>query len=207
MTNLILVVESILKTKLNCAIIINIMDNNANRVNNLIKRIQKGDEKAVDTLYVEFGTLFFAMAKKYLYDKSYAEDLLSEVFLYIYRNRAKSFDANFNGLNWIFTIIRHKAYKHNSGSYYNLPIVNINSTKMLQYVMSEELKSQKDMMDRIELIDSLKALSPYENELLYYTYWECLTIREIAKKLNKPRSTVHHDLKLSLDKLKKAMEK
>jgi RNA polymerase sigma factor (sigma-70 family) len=53
---------------------------------------------------------------------------------------------------------------------------------------------------------ALQSLSNYENELLYYKYWEGLTVREIAIKLNKPRSTIHYALKGILKKLKKILE-
>ena len=89
------------------------MDKRITRFNHLLKRIQWGNEKALDEMFVEFGSLFLSMAKHYLYDKDYAEDLVSEVFDCLVSTKAKSFNPERNGLNWIHTIIRRKAQRHN----------------------------------------------------------------------------------------------
>lgn len=182
------------------------MDERVARVNSLIRKIQKGDEKAADILFVEFGALFLAMAKKYLFNKEYAEDLISEVFLELLRLKARSFNDSFNGLNWMFTIIRNKAYRYNAQTYNSVPIEESESPKMLNNFMSAFADNQEKEIDKLVLSDALKTLSVYENELLYYVYWEGNTIREIAKKIGKSRSTVHYELKAALKKLKKLLE-
>lgn len=89
------------------------MSKDIKKVNALIARIQAGDKKAPDLLFAEIGGLLLNVAKKYLYDKSLAEDLLSDVFLELYSSGAKTFDSSFNGLNWLFTIVKNKAYHYN----------------------------------------------------------------------------------------------
>lgn len=182
------------------------MDSRVLRVNNLIIKIQRGDEKALDALFIEFGALFLSMAKKYLFEKGYAEDLLSEVFLELWRSGAKSFNANFNGLNWIFTIIRNKAYKCNGVHHDTVPKEEIENQRLLLHIMSYNDEDFDKLIDVIQLKDALQSLSNYENELLYYKYWESLTIREIAIKLHKPRSTIHYEIKIILNKLKKILD-
>lgn len=182
------------------------MDNRVLRVNSLIIKIQKGDEKALDALFIEFGALFLCMAKKYLFEKGYAEDLLSEMFLELWRSGTKSFNAKFNGLNWIFTIIRNKAYKYNGLNHNTVPLEEIENQRSFSQIISQNDEDSDKLIDDILLKDALQSLSNYENELLYYKYWESLTIREIAIKLHKPRSTIHYDIKTILNKLKKILD-
>lgn len=179
------------------------MDSRVVRCNHLIKKIQKGNEKALDTLYREFGPLFLNMAKKYLIDKCYAEDLISEVFIELVRTSAKSFDENKNGLNWIFTIIRHKAYHYNANTYHEISIDDTHISLFLEYYLPNISEQEEKITDIVMLKQGMKTLTKEENIILYYKYWECLTVREIAKKLDKPRSTVQYIIGEALKKLKR----
>lgn len=175
------------------------MDGRVVRCNHLIKKIQRGNKKALDELFSEFGALFLNMAKKYLYDKSNAEDLLSDVFLTIIRTGARSFDENKNGLNWIFTIIRREAYKLNGKN--NLA-GGLDEEKSLARFIPDDFLSD-EFIDNLTLRHALETLTGWENELIYYKFWEGLTVREIATKLNKPRSTVQYDIDKAMKKIKK----
>lgn len=179
------------------------MDSRVVRCNHLIKKIQKGNEKALEDLFREFGYLFLNMAKKYLYDKTYAEDLVSDVFLDIIRTSAKSFDESKNGLNWIFTIIRNKAYRRNHEyGYDGFMRSNIESLFLGDY-MPDIYDGYEKSVDSVLLKQGMEKLSAEENEILYYKYWEYLTVREIAARMNKPRSTIQHQIKIILKKLRK----
>ena len=162
-------------------VIIQIMESRVSRCNSLIKKIQRGNEKALDDLFVEFGPLFLNMAKKYLYNKEYAEDLLSEVFLDLLKSGAKSFDENKNGLD------------------------ELEKGKSLVNFIDTANDFDKSL-DNILISNAIKKLNEYENLLLYYRYWENLTVREIAQKLDKPKSTVYYEIKDILKKLKKLMD-
>ena len=84
------------------------MDKLVTRINKLIVRISKGDIRALDELYDLTSRMLLVMAKKYLYDKSYAEDLVSETYYKLVKN-AEKFDATQNGLNWLYKIIHNEA--------------------------------------------------------------------------------------------------
>ena len=174
--------------------------NRIKRANNLIKAIQRGDKKALHTFYVEYGAFFLSIAKYYLYDKTQAEDLLGDVYLELVRNNAKSFNNKFNGLNWMYVIVKKKAYKYNAA-------VTSNSLEYDDKLCClSDVLSTKDTLDSVSLKTALTALSEYENKLLYLRYWESLTIREIATKLQKPSSTIHYELNRILKKLKDVLE-
>ncbi len=183
------------------------MDDRVKRCNHLIKKIQKGNEKALDELFVEFGALFLNMAKKYLFDASYAEDLVSDVFVELVRTSAKSFDDSKNGLNWFFTIIRNKAYKYN-GELKQIPLQQEDKDgRDITFFFVSFDPTHDASLDKIVLKNALKKLSKTENEIIYYKFWESLTIREIAKKIGKPRSTVQYLLTKSLRIIKEELDK
>ena len=147
------------------------------------------------------------MAKKYLFDKSCAEDLLSEVFVDLVRTSAKSFDDTKNGLNWIFTIIRRKAFRFNGDVRNDCSIDDEESQPYLAPFLSDEDNPASDRaLEKETLKQAMQKLSDEENAVLYYKYWEGLTVREIAKKLDKPRSTIQYKIDECLKKLHKELE-
>lgn len=174
------------------------MDERVKRVNNLIDRIAKNDISALDDLFEEVGGLLFSMARKYLLDKSLAEDLVSEIFTRLVK-RAHSFDVKKNGLNWLYKSIHNEAINWNKKSN---PLFFDSLDK--HYDLADTLMSI-DRADVIMLQQALKTLSKTENEVLYYKFWEGLTIREIAKITIIPRSTVQDIINNSLEKLNKIL--
>ena len=183
------------------------MDDRAKRCNQLVKKIQRGNERALDDLYKEFGGLFLNMAKKYLFDKSCAEDVLSEVFVDLVRTGAKSFDETKNGLNWFFTAIRRKAYRFNGDTRNDLSVDDEdNAPYLAPFFVDEENPQSERAINAAVLKEAMKKLTQEENEILYYKFWHGLTVREISKKLDKPRSTIQYKIEESLKKLKKELD-
>jgi len=178
------------------------MDKRAKEVNKLLSKIQNGNVNALEELHSKYGVLLLKMAKRYLVDKSLAEDVLSELFLNIYINKAKSFNNKFNGLNWLFKITQNIAFSMNKK--HNLVLVE-DVNKIITLI--DVLFYQDNLIDDVDLQIALEKLSPYENKLLYLKYWEGLTIREIAIKIGKPRSTTQVDIKKILKRLENFLEK
>lgn len=172
------------------------MDDRIKKINKLIDRIAKGDISALDGLFEEVGGLMLGMAKKYLLDKSLAEDLVSEIFTRLVK-RAHSFDVSRNGLNWLYKSI------HNEAITWNKKTNTIYTDSLEKHCnLADTLTSLDDNVDILMLHEALKTLSKEENEILYYKYWEGLTIREIAKLTSVPRSTVQDIIAKSLEKVK-----
>lgn len=171
------------------------MDERCELANAIIMRIAQGDLTALDDLYKEFGGLLFSMAKKYLCDVSYAEDLLSDVLVKLVRT-AKSFNPRKNGLNWLFATIRNEAFDHNKRSS-RAKGQSIDERQDLCAVMGFE----DSLIDGAALKSALSQLNETQRSLLYLKYWEGLTIREIAKKTKKPRSTAQDMINTALRRL------
>lgn len=173
------------------------MDKYIQQFNSLIKKLSKGDRSALEKIYNDYSGLFFAMAKKYLYDKSLAEDLISEVFIKIVQY-SRSFDDTQNGLNWVFKIIHNSALdmnkkesKHQSD--------NIDDHNNLSDIMQDP----DNNIDADTLSLALKQLTDEENKIIYLLFWEGLTVREIGTKMNLPKSNIHYKMKIALKKMKK----
>ena len=162
------------------------------RVNYLLRRIREGDEKALETLYREFGTKFFAIARKYTDNDVQAEEALSDVFYELYTVTAKKFDSAKNGLNWLYKIIKHKALSYSRRKETSVE----NADKF--YKAQDYIRDDGEYVD---LKEAMKALTEEENTIMRLRFWECMTVREIAKELGQSHTTVFYKYKKALKKI------
>lgn len=77
----------------------------------LIRRSQTGDERAMEALYFRYKTALFNMAYRYTYDRATAEDLLQEIFIKVFTHiddvrMAETFTG------WIYRIALNTCYSH-----------------------------------------------------------------------------------------------
>lgn len=175
------------------------MNDLVNNVNKLISQIAKGNRQSLDELYEITSRLLLLMARKYLYDKTYAEDLVSETYLIIVR-KSGNFDKSKNGLNWLYKIVHNEAINH------NLKNKNISNIEINESLHLRDDTNIDDLLDKILISDALNNLSERERLLIYQRYWKGLTIQEIANANKKPLITTYDELKRTLKKVGKALK-
>ncbi|MDE5600870.1 MAG: sigma-70 family RNA polymerase sigma factor, partial [Clostridia bacterium] len=147
-------------------------------------------------LYGLTSRMLLAMARKYLYDKSYAEDLVSETYLKIVQGSSK-FDSSQNGLNWIYKIVHNGAIDINRR--------NSNSTVAAEIHDCQGISDIDDLLNTILVNNAIDKLSFEEKQIIYWRYWEGLRFAEIAERLHKSVSTTHDIIKKTLKKLQQLM--
>jgi RNA polymerase sigma-70 factor, ECF subfamily len=76
----------------------------------LIKRIAAGDRLAMRTLFARHRVAVYRWLLRLVNDEALAEDLLSDVFLDVWR-QAASFEARASVSTWLLAIARHKALR------------------------------------------------------------------------------------------------
>ena len=74
----------------------------------LIKRIADGDQLAMRSLFARHGVSLYRWLLRFVNDGALAEDLLSDVFLDVWR-QAGSFEARSSVSTWLLSIARYKA--------------------------------------------------------------------------------------------------
>ena len=74
----------------------------------LIKRIAGGDKLAMQVLYTRHHVRVFRLVVRLVHDESMAEDLISEVFLDVWR-QADRFEGRSTVPTWLMSIARYKA--------------------------------------------------------------------------------------------------
>lgn len=76
----------------------------------LIARIRAGDQLALQTLYGRHHVKVFRFALRLLRNEPSAEDVVSEVFIDVWRNGAH-FEGRSEASTWLLAIARNKAFQ------------------------------------------------------------------------------------------------
>ena len=174
----------------------------------LMQRVHVNDSKALEALYNRYSPLLYTLIKKIVTDEDVAKDVLSDVFVIIWR-KIDLFDFNSNNAyTWIVTITRNKAVDtirraRNSSEmepyndeYENKEII----PKLSQTFDPLDLETANNIKDGIEA--AFNKLTDAQQFVIDLAYYEGLTQKEIAERLKIPVPTVKSKIKIALSNLK-----
>ena len=174
----------------------------------LMQRVHVNDSKALEALYNRYSAILYTLIKKIVTDEEIAQDVLSDVFVIIWR-KIDLFDFNSNNVyTWIISITRNKAidtirraknlsemepYSEEYENNYIIP-------KLSQTNDPVDLETAMNIKGDVE--SALDKLTDAQKFVIYLAYYEGLTQKEIADRLKIPVSTVKSKIKIALVHLK-----
>ncbi|MDR3669156.1 MAG: sigma-70 family RNA polymerase sigma factor [Ignavibacteriaceae bacterium] len=174
----------------------------------LMQRVRVNDSKALEALYNRYSPILYTLIKKIVVDEEIAKDVLSDVFVIIWR-KIDLFDFNSNNVyTWIITITRNKAVDtirraRNSSEmepyteeYENNKII----PKLSQSIDPVDLETANNIREEVEA--ALNKLTDAQQFVINLAYYEGLTQKEIADRLKIPVATVKSKIKIALGNLK-----
>jgi RNA polymerase sigma-70 factor (ECF subfamily) len=154
---------------------------------NLLARIGAGDPLALKALYGRHHVKIFRFALRLLRNEFSAEDVLSEVFIDVWRNAAH-FEGRSEASTWLLAIARNKAYS------------------LLRRRKEDELDEEaaaeiEDASDNPEIALQKKSkggllracldkLSAEHREVIDLVYYHDKSIEEVARIVGAPEGTV-----------------
>jgi RNA polymerase sigma-70 factor (ECF subfamily) len=153
----------------------------------LIGLIANGDKRAMQVLYARHNVRVYRFILRFTSNPSMAEDLVSEVFLDVWR-QAESFESKSQVSTWLLAIARYKA----------LSALRRRTDEHLDDKMAATIEDTADnpetavgTKDRNSIIQKcLKALSPAHREVLDLVYYHEKSVDEVARIVGVPAATV-----------------
>lgn len=167
------------------------MSEHAKEVSKLLAKIKNGEHSQFERLVdLTYGHLRI-VAKIYLKDKSFFDDVVFEAYERVY-TYISSFDESKDGYNWLCKIVQRTAYSYNEkDKFFDKSEAEPTLDEMLN-----RIDERHDLFVAIDKLDrSSKAI------ILMYFYMD-LTLEEIGMKLGITKSAVHKRLKSILKSLK-----
>src|SRR5215468_11370535 len=153
----------------------------------LIKRVAAGDRLAMQTLFARHRVAVYRWLLRLVNEEALAEDLLSEVFLDVWR-QAASFEARASVSTWLLAIARYKALSARRRRIDAELDARIAST-VADPADDPEAALQKK--SRSELLrSSLAELSPEHGEVIDLVYYHGKSVKEVADIVGVGEATV-----------------
>jgi len=153
----------------------------------LISRIAAGDRLAMQVLYARHHVRVYRFVLRIVSNSSVAEDLISEVFLDVWRQAGK-FEARSAATTWLLAIARFKA----------LSAMRRKPEEELDEDMAGAIEDPADdpevvaqKKDKSEILRKcLTALSPDHREIIDLVYYHEKSVEEVAGIVGIPEATV-----------------
>jgi RNA polymerase sigma-70 factor, ECF subfamily len=153
----------------------------------LIRRIAEGDQLAMRTLFGRHRVRLYRWLLRLVGDEALAEDLLSEVFLDVWR-QAATFEARSSVSTWLLAIARYKALSARR----RRPDAELDeniASRVADPADDPEVVLQKK--NRAELLrHSLARLSPEHGEVIDLVYFHGKSVKEVAAIVGIAEATV-----------------
>ena len=174
----------------------------------IMSKVGDYDSKALEELYDRYSPILYSLIKKIVEDKTKAEEVLTDVFVIVWKCKDLSNISADNVYTWLITLTRHKAVdiKRRNEKPEGMPEYNDDYEdrfiipRLSKSIDPLDLNKALSVKDNFE--EALNKLTDAQNFVIYLAYYEGKTHSEIAKQLNIPVATVKSKIKLSLSNLK-----
>ncbi|KGH06512.1 RNA polymerase sigma factor [Comamonas thiooxydans] len=180
-----------------------------NELMDLLDRVATRDERALKLLYDLTASRLYGLALRIVANKEWAEDVLQESFLGIWRSAETYRDSLSPPLAWMGMLVRSRALdflrrRRAERLHLNVPIESV-----------EELLQDKDAHAPMQLIEAseqaaalhqcLQQLAQPQRQVVSLAYLRDLSHSELASSLKLPLGTVKTWMRRSLEQLRKCM--
>jgi RNA polymerase sigma-70 factor, ECF subfamily len=153
----------------------------------LIAQIAQRDKRALQQLYSRHHVRIYRFALRFLNDEAAAEDIVSEVFIDVWR-QAERFEGRSQVTTWLLAIARNKA----------LSLLRRRSSEELDDEVAEFIEDPSDNPEvamlksqRASVLqDCLTQLSPAHREIVDLVYYHEKSVEEVAEIIAVPANTV-----------------
>lgn len=161
----------------------------------LIRRIAQGDRQALGALYDRFAGLVNGLARLVLHDPAEAEDVVQTVFIQVWRQADRYDSSRATPEAWLNSLARTRA----------LDQLRRRTHRRETQDDQEPRPVDAPLADRIAVRAALGRLPETERRTLELAYYEDLTQREIAARLDTPLGTVRTRTRNGMIRLRKRL--
>jgi RNA polymerase sigma-70 factor, ECF subfamily len=165
----------------------------------LVERIAAGNKLAMQALFARHRTSVYRWLLRFVSNETLAEDLLSEVFLDVWR-QAGRFECRSSVSTWLMSIARHKALSARRRRTEGAELDEKIEATIADPANNPEVALQEK--DRSELVRrALFRLSAEHRQIIDLVYYHEKSVDEVAHILDVPPATVKTRMFYAREKL------
>jgi len=178
----------------------------------LVERVGAGDTRALEQLYDRYSRPAYSLARRVTADPSFAEEVVQEVFLAVWR-QPERFQAGRGGFaSWLLAAVHHKAVdavrREEAVRRRALALQAVEGLDPSDPPAGRPEEAVEERMRGEQVRRALRELPETQREALTLAYYGGYTQREIASLTSTPIGTVKtrmhramHNLRAALDDL------
>jgi RNA polymerase sigma-70 factor, ECF subfamily len=174
----------------------------------LLQQLCEGDKEALAILFRRYARMVRAVGYRILRDASEADDLLQEVFLFIFRKSALFDAARGSARSWIVQVTYHRAIdrrRHLAARHFYTSVeidddslgVREPRAEIAFYEQSMEGMLGKRMLRRMD-----ESLSEEQRRVIQLYFFEGYTLEEIAAKVGQALGNIRNHYYRGLEKMR-----
>jgi RNA polymerase sigma-70 factor (ECF subfamily) len=172
----------------------------------LMASVQVRDANALDLLFGRYAKLVFGIALRILSNRSEAEEVVQETFLYVFQKAILFDPARGSAKGWIVQIAFSRARDRRAhllrrGFYAGTDIDALDDTLLGQVDIEKEVGVR---LDFTQLQCAFEDLTQMQRRTLELFYFEGMELREISERLHEPFGNVRHHFYRGLERLRKS---
>ncbi len=181
----------------------------ADELATLLQRIGLGERDALRTLYARCGAKLFGLALRILVRRDWAEDVLQESFVNIWRHAGDYRPHLASPMTWMTTIVRNRALdclrrQRAERVQDAVPLDETHAEALADHAPSPADMALAGQQARA-LAECLKRLDPRQREVISLAYLRDLSHSELAQTLSVPLGTVKSWMRRGLDHLRECL--
>jgi RNA polymerase sigma-70 factor, ECF subfamily len=157
-------------------------------LDDLLKRVARGDETAFEALYDELAPRVFGLVKRVVRDPALAEEVTQEALVEVWRTAARYDAAKGSAAGWLFTIARRRAVDRVRSEQAASDRIRRTATREVEF--DEVVEAATARMEQQQVRRCLKGLTDLQREAITLAYYGGYTYREVADLLETALPTV-----------------
>ena len=167
----------------------------------LFNEIKKGNKAVYESLFSEYYKHLVYFANKYLYDQQASEDIVQDLYVYIWDN-AKKLDIHTSIKAYFYQSLKNRCINY-------LKSLKVKDEKNIIYVEAmldsgdESTFYDPELLERIKQV--IDQLPPQMSKIMRMKYIEGLKQAEIAENLNVSVNTVKTQLQRAKNKIREKL--
>jgi RNA polymerase sigma-70 factor (ECF subfamily) len=174
----------------------------------LMQRIADQDADALAAVYDRYGGLVYTLGQRMLRDRGEAEELVSDVFLEIWR-RADRYNPNRGApMTYLMTLAHSRAIdRQRAMASRNRGTAPSDGKPDAESTAPQPIASAIFVENSRRVREAMAQLEPVYRQAVEMAFFDCLSHTQIAEKLDKPLGTVKTYIRQGLIRLRDCLRK